>query len=141
MIKTFEEACEKLGGPLVEHYNIINQSSIKYRNDKDDIIAYLKLRIICSALNEGWEPDYTNESPSYVPWFLIYNSEDIEELELKERKKLIMRDNIGICFGGTEGSYHAIGNGVRLCLKTTELSDYCGKQFLDIWADYILPKK
>lgn len=31
--------------------------------------------------------------------------------------------------------------GDRLCLKTPELATYCGKQFIDIWADYLLTRK
>ena len=28
--------------------------------------------------------------------------------------------------------------GSRLCLKNRELSTYCGKQFIDLWADFKL---
>ena len=32
--------------------------------------------------------------------------------------------------------------GVRLAFKTSELAAYCGRQFLDIWADFVfLPEK
>ena len=31
--------------------------------------------------------------------------------------------------------------GSRLCLKTPELATYCGKQFIGIWADYLLTRK
>ncbi|MCS3230012.1 hypothetical protein NXW89_10395 [Bacteroides thetaiotaomicron] len=32
--------------------------------------------------------------------------------------------------------------GVRLAFKTSELAAYCGRQFLDIWADFVfLPER
>ena len=32
--------------------------------------------------------------------------------------------------------------GVRLAFKTSELAAYCGRQFLDIWADFVfLPEE
>ena len=29
--------------------------------------------------------------------------------------------------------------GSRLCLKSEELADYCGKQFIEIWFTYLFP--
>lgn len=31
--------------------------------------------------------------------------------------------------------------GSRLCLKSDALAAYCGKQFTDIWADFLLIRK
>ena len=51
-IKTFEDACKELGEehPLVKEWNCWQGCC------SADLAAYLKLRIICAALNEGWEP-------------------------------------------------------------------------------------
>lgn len=58
-IKTFEDACKELGEehPFVVAYDawIMNEEF----DDQLDIIAYLKLRIIAAALNEGWKPQFT----------------------------------------------------------------------------------
>ena len=55
-VKTFEDACRELGEdhPFVSAYT----AWIKHEefDDQEDILAYMKLRIICAALNEGWEP-------------------------------------------------------------------------------------
>ena len=55
-IKTFEDACNALGDehPLVTQYRL---TAGAYKGDPmtEDFIAYLKLRIIVAALNEGWE--------------------------------------------------------------------------------------
>jgi len=29
--------------------------------------------------------------------------------------------------------------GSRLCLKSEELADYCGRQFIEIWFSYLFP--
>ena len=56
-IKTFEDACEALGD---DHTFVIaykDYVSYIYEHDRDDydfdLVAYLKLRIITAALNEG----------------------------------------------------------------------------------------
>ena len=39
-------------------------------------------------------------------------------------------------------SYTNASIGVRLAFKTSELAAYCGRQFLDIWADFVfLPEE
>ena len=58
-IKTFEDACNELGieHPFVRSYNLwMNYGAY----NQPDVDAYLKLRIIAAALNEGWEPQFTN---------------------------------------------------------------------------------
>ena len=35
----------------------------------------------------------------------------------------------------------AAGVGSRLCLKSSELASYCGKQFIGIWADFRLIRR
>ena len=60
-VKTFEDALNELG----EH----NQLVAAYRCHKDmadddkDLVAYLKLRIIAAALNEGWKPKFASGQP------------------------------------------------------------------------------
>ena len=52
-IKTFEDACNELGieHPFVRSYNLwMNYGAY----NQPDVDAYLKLRIIAAALNEGW---------------------------------------------------------------------------------------
>ena len=47
------------------------------------------------------------------------------------------------CAGaGYDSSYANAVIGVRLAFKTSELAAYCGRQFLDIWADFVfLPEE
>ena len=79
-IKTFEDACGELGDehPLVkEYWGVININL----DIKQDLISYLKLRIICAALNEGWEPQFTNDEYLHYPWFYIYTQEEIDNMD------------------------------------------------------------
>ena len=36
-------------------------------------------------------------------------------------------------------SYTSANVGSRLCLKSKELADYCGRQFIEIWFSYLFP--
>ena len=144
-IKTFEDACEVLGNehPLVTEYKIISEAY----DIKDDLYAYLKLRIICEALNEGWKPTFDENECHYYSWFYIYTKEGYEELDEDEKKEcyIPLRSHLnanaygGLVYAHTSfaGSVSGASYGVRLAFKTRELAEYCGKQFIDIWADFL----
>ena len=149
-IKTFEDACNELGDehPLVkEYWGVININL----DIKQDLISYLKLRIICAALNEGWEPQFTTDEYRYYPWFYLYTQEEIGKMDEDKKKTLWL-------FGGASSSGSACclayaGSGsawshsrshisARLAVKSEELAKYFGQQFIDIWSDYVaLPRK
>lgn len=148
-IKTFGDAVEELGEKheFVREYNI--WVCVKPTHD---VLAYLKLRIICATLNEGWEPKFVRGECRYVPYFFLYTKDEFDK-KTEEWKK----EKNAVLFGGraTYGSYAglvfacsaytpsttAASFGSRLCLKSSELAIYCGKQFADIWADYLLIRK
>ena len=79
-IKTFDDAFKELGEnhPLVKEYH---KRHLFLEDDSDissDLVAYLKLRIITAALNEGWTPQFTKDEYRYYPWFWLYTKEEIE---------------------------------------------------------------
>ena len=78
-IKTFEDACNMLGDehPLITEYKLIAGSF----DITNELIAYLKLRIICEALNEGWKPTFNEHEIRYYPWAYIYTKEEYKELD------------------------------------------------------------
>lgn len=141
-IKTFEDACRELGKshPLVCQYNAIDDVDT-------NLNAYLKLRIICAALNEGWEPKFTEDEVRWFPWFWLYTQDEINNMDEQEKK-----DRHLISTGDYETGYAGFGSanstnapsatntnfGSRLCLKSEALAVYCGKQFIDLWADFNL---
>ena len=146
-VKTFEDACEELSveHPLVKAYR--EWMRVGYVECKD-ITAYLKLRIIAFALNEGWEPMLAEEHTRWYPWFRLWTEE-----ELKDKSEEWEADNNLWLFGGC--SYYAPSCGLasaashfawthslapssaRLAVKSAELAEYFGKQFIDIWADFL----
>lgn len=149
-IKTFEDARDELGDehPLVkEYWGVININL----DIKQDLISYLKLRIICAALNEGWEPQFTKGEYRYHPWFYLYTQEQIDRMDKEEKKKLWLfssnSDNdamYGLASARSGGGWvNSVADfSARLAVKTAELSYYFGQQFIDIWSDYIaLPRK
>ena len=54
-IKTFEDACNELGeeNVLVQAYRTAEFNTSGNQSDVSDVVAYLKLRVIAEALNEG----------------------------------------------------------------------------------------
>lgn len=65
-IKTFEDACQELGE---EHPFVVAYRAVEDIDEcGEDIEAYLKLRIIVAALNEGWTPKLKEDEILYYPW-------------------------------------------------------------------------
>lgn len=115
--------------------------------EEDDVVAYLKLRIICAALNEGWKPTFDKDEWRYYPWFYLYTQKEYEELDEDEKEecRVVGRSNGNASAGGGlvyasafyASSTSSTNCGSRLAFKTRELGEYCGKQFIDIWADFL----
>lgn len=144
-IKTFEDACREIGIDA----EAWNRDKISLGLEPD-VLAFLKLRIIVKALNEGWEPQFTEDECRYYPWFILYTREEYNKLDEEEKSRVVYRSYVyaGACGGvscasaGSDSSGANAGIGVRLAFKTSELAAYCGRQFLDIWADFVfLPEE
>ena len=145
-VKTFEDACEVLGEDhqYVKAYR--EWMRISYADCKD-ITAYLKLRIICAALNDVWKPTNSDGECRYYPWFYIYTKKEYEKLNKDEKKKcrVVGRQSYdAYAFGGVvfsslniSTSYSYSYHGSLIVFKTRELAEYCEKQFIDIWDDYL----
>ena len=145
-IKTFEDAMAELGDehPAVRSYNSVKYG---YAADKEpDIMAYLKLRIITTALNEGWTPQFTKDERRWYAWYDLLDKEDLDgmtEEEKKERRVVCRASYSAYACGGLVCSYANVasslssaGYGSRLAFKSEELAEYAGKQFIEIYADF-----
>lgn len=149
-IKTFEDAVNATGMKLP-----LDDNQLSYL--PKDVVAYMKLRVIAAALNELHEanldefPKLTTDEYRWYPWFHIYTQEEIDKMDEEKKKTLWL-------FGGASGScsncgissaysYYAwsfsdSGVSSRLAVKSEELANYFGQQFIDIWSDYVaLPRK
>ena len=151
-IKTFEDACNELGEDnlMVRVYQTLiaragktEQSLAEWMGK--DVVAFLKLRIITEALNEGWHPKFTEDEYRYYPWFYIYTKEEYDNFSEEEKRRCVGRainnanaDGGLVCSYAFNASSYSITNyGVRLAFSTRELAEYAGKQFIDIWADFV----
>lgn len=110
-IKTFEDACAELG---MDSLLSLPYPSPEGNKERIAINAFAQLRIITKALNEGWEPDEEDESQvKYYPYF--------------------KKDGSGFRFFCYYYSYLGPSVGSYLCFKTSELAEYAGKQFTDLY--------
>ena len=148
-IKTFEDACRELGTvhPFVLAYQNTNLRDPEVAEANRDILAYMKLRIIAAALNECWEPEFTEDEWRWYPWFTLWAEEELSEKsdEWKADRHLISTGDYSEDYAGFAyaGSYRAPSSaltdvGSRLCFKSKALATYCGKQFISLWADFNL---
>lgn len=150
-VKTLEDAIAVLGEDhtLVRQYHLYEQQMNGNEKDMRDLTAFLKLRIITAALNQGWAPDWTNSDEwKYYPWFCLYTEDEYNDLDAddKERCCRVVGRSYGnagaggglVCAdAGSASSYSNSGSGSRLAFKTRELALYAGKQFVDLWCDFV----
>ena len=150
-IKTFEDACNELGeeNVLVQAYRTAEFNTSGNQNDVSDVFAYLKLRVIAEALNEGWEPQFTTDEYRWYPWFYLYTQEEIDKMDEEKKKKLWLwgggSDNGANCVLASASSHNAWSSShaycsARLSVKSEVLAKYFGQQFIDIWTDYLICK-
>lgn len=148
-VKTFDDACHELGEthPLVQALNLFEKNMGEDANSMPDVLAFLKLRIVAAALNEGWTPDWNDKQQrKWYPWFYIYSEKEYNELSEEDKCRVVGRANISACaYGGLvcagangASSYSYTGGGSRLTFKSKELAEYCGEQFGELWAMFHL---
>ena len=137
-IKTFEDAVVELSnramngdkdaGKLLDEWKIIIFSA-----DSKDLLAYLKLRIITSALNEGWKPEFEEAiEPRCYPWFNLQTSREVGRGGIHVNEVCVLFYSYKV----DEYLYSLSSHGSRLAFKSKELAEYASKQFIDIYADF-----
>lgn len=116
-IKTFEDACKAL---KLNAKTVLPDVNGMPEHHQKAIISHAKLVIIAEALNEGWKPDWKNSGKwKYYPWFR-------------------MSSGSGLAYDGCDAYYSHSSVGSRLCFKTSDLAEYAGEQFKDLYEDYFL---
>lgn len=136
-IRTLDDARNFLGNNnlLVKAYNdfmeradYLNTLYTDFYTENLNLTAFYQLRVICAALNEGWKPTFKKGEKIYHPLFTLFSKppENIHTSDYDGFKYLsVVTYNI-----------HPISP--DLCLKTPELAEYCGKQFIYNWANFYL---
>lgn len=147
-VKTFNDAVEELGE---EHEAVKAYRAVEWylRNQMSDIKAYLQLRIITAALNEGWEPQFVEGERRWYGWYDLISKEDYEALSDEEKSRCVGRSGNdasahgGLVFSSAHyaSSSSSSGHGSRLAFKSEKLAEYAAKQFIEIYADLcFIPK-
>ena len=115
-------------------------------------MAYLKLRIITAALNEGWEPQFTEDERRWYPYFVLWSKDEIDNMsdEDKDNRELLLWGG-SASSGAPCGSSYSYSNdawtytnaiiGSRLALKTEALATYAGRQFASVYARFYIGDK
>ena len=115
-IKTFEDAYAEADEATKKEFDVQIHPNLS-----DHIVARLKLILIASVLRGDWKPDFENRSQQkWYPWFEFLAGS-------------------GFVFSGSsygyDNAYTSVGS--RLCFPTKELSDYFGKQFIELHREHL----
>ena len=114
-VKSFEDACKVLD--ITPSVPVVTGIPEKYQKP---LIANYQLMVIAEALNEGWQPDWSNgEWDKWYPWFDMDNSSSAGRFSFLDAVFRL--------------SYSLVGS--RLCFKSEELADYAGTQFLELYRE------
>lgn len=147
-IKTYEDACEALSvEPIFNEPNpIMNLYGVEYEVEPH-IIALMKLETISRALwGKDWmpEPDASGSKLFYYPVFALYTQQEIDNMNEDERGGLLSAGansgayaGFGYLYTNYRSSFANAHIGFRLCQETREKALYFGKQFLELWAEYL----
>lgn len=111
-IKTFEDARMELGDKTWKYQGIV---------ETVDEYAYRQIKLIVKAINQGWTPDWSStDQRKWYPWFDVSPSA------------------LGFMYSGYSytNTYMAVCS--CLCFETSEKAEYAGKQFIDIYQQFLL---
>lgn len=116
-VKTYLDACHELGREPLDEKKLLELGLTEHD------IAYQKLAIVTEALNGGQKLNVCDANVErWYPWFKPNGSPS---------SFAFRASTYGYAFA-------CAGSGSRLCLKSEKLSNYCGKQFIDLWKQFIL---
>ena len=117
-----------------------------------DLLAYLKLRIITAALNEGWTPQFTEDERRWYPYFTMWTEDGLKDKsdEWKDDHELLRWGGSAIdgsvCGVACSFSYcgwstTSASFGSRLAYKTEALATFAGLTFVPVYARFFLGDK
>ncbi len=156
-IKTFYDAYSELT-QMANHNFLPAQKLIKdYGSARrmgmsDDIVAYMQLRIIICALNEGWTPQFTENERRWYPYFTLWTEDELKDKsdEWKDDRQLLRwggnASDGSLCGVAYSSSYYSWSNapaciGSRLAYKTKALATFAGLTFAPVYARFFLGDK
>lgn len=109
-----------------------------------DLLAYIKLRIVVHAINDGWTPKFTKDEYRYYPWFYLYTKEEIDAMSEDDRAKVHIVGgsadggaSCGVAFALSDSAFSSsyTGLGARLAFYDSRRAKYAGTKFLELYSD------
>ncbi len=116
-VKSIDDAINELGETDVE---VAELRKLENANITSHILYKQQAVVIAKALNEGWITDHTNSDQTKYEVRFYYDS-----------------SAGGFVYNGYADWYTFTHVGSRLCLKSRELAEYFGTQFIDIHRKYL----
>lgn len=135
-IKTFDDALLELD---VRASNGDNTAKMLYHEwynvttNSDDLDAFLKLRIITAALNEGWDPKFTKGERRFYVLYDLITKEQYCKLSSEDKSRAVYRRGCYAC-ASVFASYAESSVCYSLAFKNKKLAVYASRQFADIYA-------
>ena len=124
-IKNYEDVCKVLGIDP----NALPDVSALPEKDQQPVIAHYKLTKVAEALNEGWQPNWSNHREwKYYPWM------DVVKDESKS-------SGFGLSYDVYDDTFTCTGVGSRLVFKSSDIARHAGTQFADLYETYFLINK
>ena len=109
-IKSFEDACMYLG---------LSETGLLGNNTDKNVIAYIKLKTVIEALNDGWKPDFTDHDHNQNKYYNYFE----------------VKDGLFV-FCDVNYNYRYMTVPAALYLKNSELAMYAKDNFLDLYKTY-----
>jgi len=134
-VKTYEDACK-----------ILEVEPRNFDGMEKDEIAYLKMKTIVKALNEGWYPKFTTDEYRWFPWYYLYTQKEIDRMSQDKRESVVLWGGgafngapcgLAYAYSHSGWSYADAAIGSCLALKNRELARYFGTQFIGIIVDFV----
>lgn len=140
-VETIHDACNILGEDhwLVRAYGYVYN---KLETIGIDALSYMQLRIVVEALNEGWVAAENINDQWWFPWFYRFDkcTESKYNGFISAKSYSDSGVNRGVAFAYPDHDLSRMYSfyGSHLALKSSELAEYCGKQFIQLWAGYLI---
>lgn len=118
--KDIKERIKKVEDILFQHNLTMKDVDEMFNNVPEHFKWQYIAELLCETLNEEWIADWDDDNQyKYFPWFYMGGSS-------------------GFRYNGYDvwltGSYV----GSRLCLKSSELATYAGKQFTELYKKFMI---
>ena len=143
-IKTFEDACQRLGISKETFLTLANTGDTESFSQAN---ALYKLLIIQKAMNNGVWRD--KDGCSYYPFWVLYSKEEMERMSEEEKQKKSIRQLLSFasadstevsgvrCAAAVIRDTATFTNcGYPLCFNSEEAALYAAKQFEALFFDY-----